>query len=98
MLHIVNKSPFQTSTLQTCLEVAQGGDVLLIEDAVCAAVPGTLWEDRLLGLQTRFTFHVLRPDLEARGWGEKLIAGVHAVDYTGFVALVEANATCQSWL
>ena len=34
MLHIINKSPFQTSTLATCLRMAQGGDaLLLIEDA-----------------------------------------------------------------
>ena len=30
MLHIVNKSPFQTSTLQSCLRMAQAGHALLL--------------------------------------------------------------------
>ncbi len=34
MLHIVNKSPLEKSTLESCLATAQaGGAVLLIEDA-----------------------------------------------------------------
>ena len=42
MLHIVNKSPFQTSTLKTCLRMAQPGSaVLLIEDGVYGATQGT---------------------------------------------------------
>ena len=38
MLHIVNKSPAQTSALASCLRLAQDGSALLLtEDAVYAA-------------------------------------------------------------
>ena len=38
MLHIVNKSPQERSTLESCLRVARPGSaLLLIEDAVYAA-------------------------------------------------------------
>ena len=42
MLHTVNKSPFDSHSLQTCLGLAKAGsDILLIEDAVYAAMSGT---------------------------------------------------------
>ena len=38
MLNIVNKSPFQSTSLDTCLRMAQPGQgLLLIEDAIYAA-------------------------------------------------------------
>ena len=41
MLHIVNKSPFQTSSLDSCLRLAHPGSaLLLIEDGVS----GTLYD------------------------------------------------------
>jgi tRNA 2-thiouridine synthesizing protein B len=40
MLHIVNKSPLERNSLDTCLAVAQSGAILLIEDAVYAATTG----------------------------------------------------------
>jgi len=46
----------------------------------------------------RLKVYVLQPDLEARGMGDRLIAGVTAVDYGGFVNLTISNNTCQSWL
>ena len=39
MLHIVNKSPLERNALESCLRVAQGGALLLTEDAVYAAMP-----------------------------------------------------------
>ena len=40
MLHIVNKSPAQTSALASCLRLAKDGQALLLtEDAVYAATP-----------------------------------------------------------
>ncbi len=45
-----------------------------------------------------FKVYVLQPDLDARGMGDKLIAGVTAVDYGGFVDLTITNNSCQSWL
>ena len=41
MLHIVNKSPSQSRTLERCLRLAQPGSaLLLIEDGVYAATQG----------------------------------------------------------
>lgn len=98
MLHIVNKSPLINAALDSCLRVASGGDLLLIEDAVYAATEGTLVEDRLRAAMSQFTVHVLQPDLEARGLADRLIDGVNRVDYGGFVDLVTHNDNCQSWL
>ncbi len=98
MLHIVNRSPFSDSTLDSCLNTAAGGDVLLIEDAVYAATTGSPAADRLREAMGRFRVYVLMPDIEARGMAGCLIEGVSPVDYGGFVDLAVGNKTCQSWL
>lgn len=98
MLHIVNKSPMTSTTLESCLNTASGGDLLLIEDAVYAATSGNAFADKLQAAMGRFKIHVLQPDLDARGMGDRLMAGVDAVDYAGFVGLVVNNKNCQSWL
>ncbi len=97
MLHIINKSPFTNSAFDSCLRVAQGGDILLIEDAVYAAVGGAA-EKQVREAMKQFKFHVLQPDLEARGIADRVIDGVNKVDYGGFVELVAKNENCQSWL
>ncbi|MGB8516626.1 MAG: sulfurtransferase complex subunit TusB [Gallionella sp.] len=98
MLHIINKSPLSNSTLESCLRVAEGGDILLTEDAVYAATSGNAFEAKLLEAMGRFKFYVLQPDLEARGLAAKLIAGVSPVEHGGFVDLTISNSACQSWL
>ena len=98
MLHIINKSPLASVTLDTCLNTATGGDILLIEDAVYAATRGNAAEAGLRAAMGRFKIHVLMPDLEARGLGDRLIEGVSPVDYGGFVDLASNNRNCQSWL
>ncbi len=98
MLHIINRSPLSDTALESCLNTATGGDVLLIEDAVYAATTGNAYEGKLRAAMGKFKISVLRPDLEARGLADKLIEGAAFVDYAGFVELVAANKTCQSWL
>lgn len=98
MLHIVNKSPMVNSTLENCLNTAASGDILLIEDAVYAATAGNAFEPKLREALGSFKVYVLQPDLDARGMGDKLIEGVSAVDYGGFVDLAVTNNSCQSWL
>ncbi len=98
MLHIINKSPLTSATLDSCLNTATGGDILLIEDAVYAATRGNATEAKLKAAMGKFKVHVLMPDLEARGLGDRLIEGVSSVDYGGFVDLTSNNKTCQSWL
>ena len=98
MLHIINKSPMTNSALDSCLRVAQSGDILLIEDAVYAATSGNAFEGKIREAMGRFKVYVLQPDLEARGLADRLIAGVSPVDYGGFVELTTTNKNCQSWL
>jgi tRNA 2-thiouridine synthesizing protein B len=98
MLHIINKSPLTNCALDSCLRVAQSGDILLTEDAVYAATSGNAFESKIREAMGRFKIHVLQPDLEARGLADRIIAGVLPVDYSGFVELAATNNNCQSWL
>ncbi len=98
MLHIINKSPLTNSSLDSCLRVAQSGDILLIEDAVYAATSGNAFEGKIREAMGRFKIHVLQPDLEARGLADRIIAGILPVDYGGFVDLTTTNKNSQSWL
>ena len=99
MLHIVNKSPFQTSTLQSCLRIAQPGHALLLtEDAVYAATTGTEWTEQVRRACTTLKVYALQPDLDARGLSAKLIEGIALVDYGGFVDLTVEHPTSHAWL
>ncbi|MDP6343804.1 MAG: sulfurtransferase complex subunit TusB [Alphaproteobacteria bacterium] len=100
MLHTVNKSPYERNTLESCLRLAKAGSaILLIEDGVYAAIAGSAAADQVAARTDDFTFHVLGPDIEARGLADKqLIDGVAVVDYTGFVELVAEYDAVQSWL
>jgi tRNA 2-thiouridine synthesizing protein B len=71
---------------------------LLIEDAVYAATVGSAFEPKLREALGSFKVYVLQSDLDARGMSDKLMAGVSAVDYGGFVDLTITNNSCQSWL
>jgi tRNA 2-thiouridine synthesizing protein B len=98
MLHIINKSPLSSSSLDSCLRAAGSGDILLIEDAVYAATRGNAAESKVREAMSRLKVHVLLPDLEARGLADRAIEEVEKVDYGGFVDLVAASKNCQSWL
>ena len=98
MLHIINKSPLANNALDSCLRVAQSGEILLIEDAVYAATSGNVFEGKIREAMGRFKIYVLQPDIDARGFTGRVIEGVSSVDYSGFVELTATNKTCQSWL
>jgi tRNA 2-thiouridine synthesizing protein B len=98
MLHIVNKSPLERNALATCLRVATGGTILLIEDAVYAAGRGNASEAAVREALARFRIVALGPDLDARAVGDRVIEGIATVDYEGFVDLVAQHPNCQSWL
>ena len=99
MLHIVNKSPFEKTTLESCLRMASPGSaVLLIEDAVYAAVKGGALEQRIKDAAQTLEIYALAPDLAARGMKEATVDGVRLIDYGGFVDLVAAHHPVQSWL
>lgn len=100
MLHIVNKSPFERTTLQACLARATPGSaILLMEDAVYGAMTGTAASDLLAGAVNTHDIFVLQPDMAARGLDpDGLIQGIRSVDYDGFVDLTAERGTPQSWL
>ena len=100
MLHTVNKSPFERNTLEACLKrAAPGSAILLIEDAVYAALAGTGLSDAMASASQRFEVSVLGPDLVARGLASAaLVDGVKVVDYGGFVDLAVEKGPVQAWL
>ena len=100
MLHTVNKSPFEKNSLRTCLRLAvAGSDILLIEDAVYAAMDGTEFSADVGKAAGNHNVYVLGPDLMARGLDQdRLVEGVEIVDYDGFVELAVKNDKVQSWL
>ena len=99
MLHIVNKSHAQSTSLQSCLRLAQPGQaLLLIEDAVYAATSGGVASSGLADALKALKVYALQPDVDARGMAGKLVAGVTPIDYAGFVDLVAEYRNNQSWL
>jgi len=99
-LHTVNKSPYERSSLKSCLDhVADGDSVLLIEDAVVGARRGGKFAEMLESKLPSHAIYVLGPDLAARGMkAEDLAKGILLVDYGGFVDLTVANERVCSWL
>ena len=100
MLHTVNKSPFERTSMDSCLRLAKkGAPILLLEDGVYAAMTGTEATAKMEAASKDHAIYVLGPDLAARGIKEdRLIAGVSVVDYGGFVDLTVEHGTVQSWL
>jgi len=99
VLHIVNKSPLEKTSLDSCLATAQpGAAILLIEDGVYAATRGNSAEPKLRDAMGQCKVYALAPDMEARGMADRVMDGVTLVDYGGFVDLVAEHPTCQSWM
>ena len=101
MLHIVNKSPFESTTLESCLRTAtngQGDVLLLIEDGVYAVTKNSVAGNMLHEAMKDVKVCVLWPDAEARGIQDRVLDGVKMVDYAGFVDLVAESDNVQSWL
>jgi len=98
-LHTVNKSPFEKRTLEQCLNRASdGASLLLIEDAVVAAMANTEFSELLEKASVNIKLYVLTPDMEARGLGTaSLLPSMNKVDYKGFVDLVSSHDRVHSW-
>ena len=100
MLHLINKSPTERNSLDSCFRLAKpGGAILLIEDGVYAAVAKADHAEKISGRMNEYSFFVLGPDVAARGLSDiPLIDGITVVDYDGFVDLVTEHDVTQSWL
>ena len=99
-LHTVNKSPFERSSLASCLaHVGPGDAVLMIEDGVVGARKGSSFAAALAARTPACAIYVLAPDLSARGMkAEDLVEGVKLVDYAGFVDLTVEKTRVCAWL
>lgn len=99
ILHTVNKSPFEKSSLNSCLGYAKSGSsVLLYEDGVYGAIKGTDIAAKLSAADG-VSVYVLGPDLKTRGVAEdKLVDGAKVIDYAGFVDLAAQNDKVQAWV
>ncbi|TLU88648.1 MAG: sulfurtransferase complex subunit TusB [Chlorobium sp.] len=97
MLHTINKSPFESNILETCIRFVQPGDpILFIENGVYAVQAHSRFAPMLEGIREKNPVYALQPDLSARGV-TSLIDGVKTVDYEGFVDLVEKHKV-NNWL
>ncbi len=98
-LHTVNKSPFEKSSMDSCLAYAkEGSSVLLYEDGIYGAVKGTSVAEKIIA-SNGINFYVLGPDLKARGVAEeKVVDGIEIVDYAKFVNLAAENDKVLAWV
>jgi len=97
MLHTINKSPFESNTLQDCIRFISDDDVvLLFEDGVYAAINNSKKSDIINAILKKNKVYALQADIKARGI-DSLIDGVEIADYEKFVDLVEEHPV-QAWL
>lgn len=100
LLHTINKSPFEKSSLKSCIRLAaDGSSILLFEDGVYGAIKGTENSAMVADAIGKVKVYAMGPDLDARGINkDKLIDGINVVDYGGFVDLVAEHSATQAWL
>lgn len=96
MLHLINTSPHETSDFDSAVKfAAKDAPILLFEDGIYAAQAGTAIEGKVKEAMGDHPMYALKADLEARGISN-IIDGITAIDYAGFVELVEQHKTA-SW-
>ncbi len=100
VLHIVNKSPFDRNSLDSCLRLAKAGSaILLIEDGIYAVRKNSTTADKIQQALGSHPVYALEADLQARGVNtDSMIDGISLVDYDGFVKLTTEYDKLQSWL
>jgi tRNA 2-thiouridine synthesizing protein B len=100
VLHIVNKSPFERTALDTCLRLAKADSaILLIEDGVYAVLKNSAAASKMQQALGNHPVYALQPDLQARGVNpDNMLDGISLVDYDGFVKLTTEYDKLQSWL
>ncbi len=99
-LHTVNKSPFMTQSLVSCLNHCKEGDaILMIEDGIYGGLAQGQMAPLVQEMGKKVSLYVLQPDVTARGVDTaRLLEEVEAVDYSGFVDLVTKHDRTQAWL
>jgi tRNA 2-thiouridine synthesizing protein B len=97
LLHTVNKSPFASTALDSCLRAAlPGAAILLMEDAVYAARAGSAASEKL-GSLTGIRCFALQADVKARGLLNSLAEHIELASFDDFVRLSTECHAVQSW-
>lgn len=90
MLHLIQKSPFQSQCLKDCLNIATADDsFLLMQDGVYALQKTDFTEQYC-------NIYALESDLKARGLTDTH-SNVSIITYAEFVALTEKHNKVLSW-
>ena len=99
-LHTVNKSPFESNALTSCITHAlDGSSILLFEDGVYGALAQGAFAENISESKSRCHLYVLGPDLKARGLDDSLLlSDMNVVDYVDFVRLAAEHDKVQAWL
>ncbi|WP_446808438.1 sulfurtransferase complex subunit TusB [Methylomonas sp. 2BW1-5-20] len=96
MLHLLSQLPLQAAVVE---RIGDGDDVVLMDNAVCAALGGhggNVLLQRLLAANCRI--FALNEMLQAHGVEPQfLLSGVEQVDYAGLVELTVKNPVIHSW-
>ncbi|MTD29188.1 sulfurtransferase complex subunit TusB [Erwinia sorbitola] len=95
MLHTLMTSPFRIDLSAMLRLLAEGDDVLLLQDGVIAAIDGSSALEALLNAP--ISVYVLKEDLEARGLVAQISSSVTTVSYTGFVTLAVKHPQQMTW-
>lgn len=95
MLHTLMTSPFRCDLNAMVRLLAEGDDVLLLQDGVIAALAGSPALEVLL--HAPISLYALKDDLDARGLFGQISTSVTAVSYTEFVALAVKNPQQMTW-
>ncbi|QUJ67203.1 sulfurtransferase complex subunit TusB [Photobacterium sp. GJ3] len=95
MLHMVFSSPFQNRSLQQCeAQLLPGDEVLLLQDAVVAAVSPNLLD----GFSAQgVSVYALASDLMARGLAARVSEAVTVIDHQEFVELTVRHPNSLKW-
>ena len=97
-LHIINKSPYESTQLQRCLACAQpGNSIIFIEDGVYALATNAALSPTIEQASTHYLLYGLKADIEARGLNDRLIKDVKLIDYDDWVDLVILYDKTISW-
>lgn len=93
MLHLIQKSPFQTQCLVECLKIASPDDVFLLMLDGVYALQKTEFTDNFKNIL------ILEPDMIARGLStdENLHKHISIINYSGFVKTTESHDKVISW-
>lgn len=101
-LHLINKSPANSSALEDCIAVLQAktgaNAIILIEDAVYLADNSVKNTELYRKISTlALPCYILKEDLTVRGLNSAPADCFTVVDYAGFVQLTLDYDKVQNW-